>query len=112
MRPGFVVHFRKCTTAANISGSVRFPTNRDAIEGTYRTCARVKEEATELYARWGLSLSDAINVFLVKPIEAGGLPFEMRSEAPSYERLRRIAYEAPVNEEGAVTLPADRDDGE
>lgn len=84
---------------------------RDA-EGKYRTSARVKAEATELYARWGLSLSDAINVFLVKSIEVGGLPFEMRSEAPSYERLRRIAYDAPVNEEGVVTLPADWDDGD
>lgn len=74
--------------------------------------ARVKEEATELYARWGLSLSGAINVFLVKSIEVGGLPFEMRGEAPSYERLRQIAYDAHVNEEGVVTLPVDWDDGE
>ncbi len=81
-------------------------------EGKYRTSARVKAEATELYARWGLSLSDAINVFLVKSIEVGGLPFEMRSEAPSYDRLRQIAYEAPVNEDGVVTLPRDWDDGE
>lgn len=84
---------------------------RDA-KGKYRMNARVKAGATELYARWGLSLPDAINVFLVKSIEAGSQPFEMCSEAPSYDRLRQIAYAAPVNEEGAVTFPGNWDDGE
>ena len=34
----------------------------------------VKAEAAEVYAHWGMSLSDAINTFLVKSIDVGGLP--------------------------------------
>lgn len=81
-------------------------------EGKYRTTEETKEKATEIYARWGLSLSDAINVFLVKSIEMNGLPFEMRSEAPSYERIAAHAYNAPLNADGIAVLPADWDDGD
>lgn len=38
----------------------------------------VKSRATDLYAHWGMSLSDAINAFLIKSIDVGGLPFDMR----------------------------------
>ena len=31
-----------------------------------RTTDQVKEDATNVYSRWGLSLSDAINMFLIK----------------------------------------------
>ena len=81
-------------------------------EGKYRTTAEVKEQATEIYARWGLSLSDAINVFLVKSIEVGGLPFSMRSEPVSYERLAERAYKAPLDADGVAVLPASWDDDE
>ena len=43
-----------------------------------RTTDEVKKGATEVYARWGLSLNDAINTFLIKSIEVGGLPFDLR----------------------------------
>lgn len=46
----------------------------------------VKAEAAEVYAHWGMSLSDAINAFLVKPIDVGALPFDMRvSPKPRYD---------------------------
>ena len=76
-------------------------------EGKYRTSYEVKEKASEVYARWGLSLSDAINVFLVKSVEVGGLPFDMRAEKPSYDRIAAHAYKAPINAEGIAVLPAD-----
>lgn len=79
-------------------------------EGKYRSNDKVKERAAEIYARWGLSLSDAINVFLVKSVEVDGLPFEMRTEAPSYDRIAAHAYKAPLNAEGVPVLPADWDD--
>ena len=68
---------------------------RDA-EGKYRTNAKTKEAAARVYARWGLSLSDAINVFLVKSVEVGGLPFPMRSEGPSYDQVQKLASEARI----------------
>ena len=39
---------------------------------------QIKSKASEVYARWGMSLSDAVNTFLIKSIEVGGLPFDMR----------------------------------
>lgn len=38
----------------------------------------VKEEAERVYAQFGMSLTDAVNVFLHKSIMEGGLPFELR----------------------------------
>ena len=79
-------------------------------EGKFRTNSEVKRRATEIYSHWGLSLSDAINVFLVKSVEVGGLPFEMRPELPSYDQVAVLAYKAPINSEGVAVLPADWDD--
>lgn len=77
-----------------------------------RTSDEIKAGATEVYARWGLSLNDAINTFLVKSIEVGGLPFDLRPEAPSYDTLTAMAYKAPLNAEGIAVLPAEWDDGD
>lgn len=77
-----------------------------------RTWENVKADATEVYSHWGLTLNDAINIFLVKSIEVGGLPFEMRTETPSYEQLAAKAYKAPLNADGVVVLPAEWDDDE
>lgn len=77
-----------------------------------RTSDEVKREATEVYARWGLSLNDAINTFLVKSIEVGGLPFDLRPETISYDALAAKAYKAPLNAEGVAVLPAEWDDGD
>ena len=89
---------------------------RDA-EGKYRTNAKTKdaktkEAAAKVYARWGLSLSDAINVFLVKSVEVGGLPFPMRSEGPSYDQVQKLAFRAPLDASGIAVLPSDWDDDE
>ena len=79
-------------------------------EGKYRANSEIKSQAAEIYSRWGLSLSDAINVFLVKSVEVGGLPFEMRRELPSYDKMSALAYKAPLNSDGVAVLPADWDD--
>ena len=76
-------------------------------EGKYRTNGETKARAAEIYARWGLSLSDAINVFLVKSVEVGGLPFDMKTEAPSYDRLAARAHKAPINADGVAVLPSE-----
>lgn len=77
-----------------------------------RTSDEVKRDAAEVYARWGLSLNDAINTFLIKSIEVGGLPFDLRPEVPAYDAIAAIAYEPELNAEGVVVLPAEWDDGE
>ncbi len=77
-----------------------------------RTSYEVKKNATEVYARWGLTLNDAINTFLVKSIEVGGLPFDLRPEVPSFDAIAAIAYKPEMSAEGIAVLPADWDDGD
>ena len=62
------------------------PTMTRTAEVKTRTTAQIKADATAVYARWGISLSDAINIFLAKSIEVGGLPFNMRPETPTFDR--------------------------
>ena len=66
----------------------------------------VKATAAELYAHWGMSLSDAVNVFLVKSIDVGGLPFDMR---PSYDPSTVLPADPRF---GSSVLPAEMDDDE
>ena len=68
------------------------PTMTRTAEVKTRTTAQIKADATAVYARWGISLSDAINIFLTKSIEVGGLPFDMRPETPTFDGLQRYAY--------------------
>lgn len=70
----------------------------------------VKAEASEVYSHWGMSLSDAINAFLVKSIDVGGLPFDMRhSPKPRYDPSSVL----PVDPRwGSSVAPADMDDDE
>ena len=68
------------------------PTMTRTAEVKTRTTAQIKADAAAVYARWGISLSDAINIFLAKSIEVGGLPFDMRPETPTFDGLERYAY--------------------
>ena len=60
------------------------PTMTRTAEVKTRTTAQIKADAAAVYARWGISLSDAINIFLAKSTEVGGLPFAMRPETPTF----------------------------
>ena len=82
-------------------GSRRYP----------RTTVQIKADAAAVYAPWGISLSDAINIFLAKSIEVGGLPFDMRSETPTFDGLERYAYRPTLDDNGVAQLPRDGDDG-
>ena len=88
------------------------PTMTRTAEVKTRTTAQIKADATAVYARWGISLSDAINIFLAKSIEVGGLPFDMRPETPTFDGLERYAYRPSMDANGVARLPRDWDDGE
>ena len=47
---------------------------------TFRLNPEVKKEASDLYESLGITLSDAINLFLVKSIQEGGLHFEVKKD--------------------------------
>ena len=84
-------------------------TSRTTVVRLYMS-PEVKREASDIYARWGTSLSDAVSAFLVKSTEVGGLPFDMRPEPrPAYDRSTVL----PVNPTyGSSVLPTDMDDDE
>lgn len=50
----------------------------------------LKEQATELYSRLGMSISTAINVFLRQSVMEGGMPFTPRDPFYSEENLRHV----------------------
>ena len=50
----------------------------------------------------GISLSDAINIFLAKSIEVGGLPFDMRPETPTIDGLEHYAYRPTMDSNGVA----------
>lgn len=70
----------------------------------------VKAAASDVYARWGMSLSDAVNTFLIKSVEVGGLPFNMRPEPEPVYRASTVLPADPIY--GSSILPADMDDDE
>ena len=70
----------------------------------------VKAGAAAIYERWGMSLSDAINTFLIKSIEVGGLPFDVRPSArPAYDSATVLPVDPAY---GSSVLPAEMDDEE
>ena len=45
-----------------------------------RVNPEVKSNAEKLYESFGITLTDAVNMFLVKSIAENGLPFELKQE--------------------------------
>ena len=43
----------------------------------------VKKEAENVFSSFGITLSDAINIFLRKSIMSGGIPFDLRRNVSS-----------------------------
>jgi DNA-damage-inducible protein J len=52
-----------------------------------RTEPEIKTQVENLYKSMGVSLSDAINMFLYKSIDFNGLPFELCREIPNAETI-------------------------
>ena len=47
----------------------------------------VKANAEEVYSKYGMTVSQAINVFLHQSINVGGLPFDLRPSIPNEATL-------------------------
>ncbi|WP_019214515.1 type II toxin-antitoxin system RelB/DinJ family antitoxin [Fenollaria massiliensis] len=50
----------------------------------------IKKAAEEVYAELGFNMSTAINMFLRASIRKGGIPFDLKLEAPNKETLEAI----------------------
>lgn len=55
-----------------------------------RTEPEIKAQVENLYKSMGVSLSDAINMFLYKSLDYHGLPFELCREIPNAETVAAI----------------------
>jgi DNA-damage-inducible protein J len=51
----------------------------------------VKADVEAIYSRYGMSVTDAINVFLYTSRITGGLPFDLRHPKPNAETMEAIA---------------------
>lgn len=65
--------------------------------------SNVKKEATELFNSLGLNMSTAINLFLRKSINVGGIPFELKNPKPTRE-LKKALKEAKKIENGEILV--------
>lgn len=66
-----------------------------------------KEEAAIIYKRWGLSLADAVNMFLHETVHVGGLPFELKPKHKFNWDSPDLVKPDPAT--GAIVLPAEMD---
>lgn len=57
-----------------------------------RTDAGTKQAIKALYAQFGITVSDAVNIFFRKSLMEGGLPFEMKQ--PRFNRETEEAIQA------------------
>ena len=78
--------------------------NARTAEIKFRTTPNLKDEVRAVYERWGMTLSEAFNLFMRKSIEVGGLPFDVRPE-PKLD-LNRISVIQPDSATGVTVLPA------
>lgn len=69
----------------------------------FRTTDSLKEETKAVYAKWGMTLSEAFNLFMRKSVEMGGLPFDVRPE-PRLD-MSRINVIKPNPSTGMTILP-------
>jgi DNA-damage-inducible protein J len=55
-----------------------------------RVKPEVKEQSEQIFDNFGMTLSEAINIFLHKAIMVGGIPFEVRPSVPNAETLEAM----------------------
>ncbi len=58
---------------------------------TVRIDPTIKNMAENIYSDFGITISDAINIFLHKSVQEGGLPFSMRR--PIYNKTTLAAMQ-------------------
>lgn len=50
----------------------------------------IKTQADALFAELGMNTTTAVNIFLRKAVQCGGIPFEVRNETPNAETRKAI----------------------
>ena len=55
-----------------------------------RVKPEIKEQAEQVFDSFGMTISEAVNIFLHKAIMVGGIPFEVRPSVPNAETLEAM----------------------
>ena len=68
------------------------PQNSSLKSSTFqmRINPEVKKEAENVFSTYGLTLSDAFNIFLQQSIHEGGLPFLLSPENQEYQKSKAV----------------------
>jgi len=67
-----------------------------------RLDSEIKRNAEAVYSRYGLSLAEAVTVFLHQSCNIGGLPFELRPSRPNAESLAAMAEAERISRDPTV----------
>ena len=62
----------------------------------------VKKNAESVYSRYGLSLTEAVTVFIHQSCNIGGLPFDLRPLRPNAESLAAMAEAERISRDPSV----------
>jgi len=67
-----------------------------------RLDADIKRLAETVYSRYGLSLAEAVTVFIHQSCNVGGLPFSLRPVRPNAETLAAMAEAERISRDPSV----------
>ena len=76
-----------------------------------RVNTELKKDSQQLFDSLGLNITTAINIFLRKSLEVGGIPFEVRHNIPNEETIKAIeeAREAIKNRKASEGYSSAKD---
>ena len=69
----------------------------------------IKRSAEAVYSRYGLSLAEAVTVFIHQSCNVGGLPFDLRPSRPNTETLAAMAEAEHISRDPSVKGYRDMD---
>ena len=62
----------------------------------------IKKTAETVYSRYGLSLAEAVTVFIHQSCNIGGLPFDLRPRYPNTDTLAAMAEAEKISRDPSV----------
>ena len=69
---------------------------------THRMDMELRTQSEAIYGALGLSLGNAIDVFLKKSVAVGGFPFDVRLDVPTKETLEAMLEAERIAKDPAV----------
>lgn len=76
----------------------------------FRINPEIRKQVEEIYAQNGLTLTQAINVFIQQSLNVGGLPFTIPAESAEVRKakaLNRLMSELEKGEQSGDPVPAE-----